>query len=98
MLIGTLLALLVTAILIGILFLFAKAFPVIYRKLDSWRGIHIRSLRIQNLEVVSADRLAEFLTGATRLFRLVATLALFYFYISVVSASFIQPGGMRRPC
>ena len=65
-----------TAILIAILRLFGFIFPKLYRKVDSWRGTLIPSLRIQRFELLPAEpncrlrhrnrQAAAFLSGSGR--------------------------------
>ena len=43
--------------------LFGFAFPKLYKKLHSWRGTLIPSLRIQKFELLPADRIANFAIG-----------------------------------
>lgn len=77
-----------TAILIGILLLFRKIFPKAYTKIDGWRGTVIRPIKIQRVELLSADQLAAALTGFTRAIRILALLALFYVYLTTVLGIF----------
>ena len=85
---GAALAVLDTAILIGVLLLFRKIFPKVYTKIDGWRGTVIHSIKIQRVELLSADQLAAALTGCARAIRILALLALFYVYFTTVLGIF----------
>ncbi len=86
------LGLLWTGLTTGILLLAFKliktVFPKLYRKLDSWRGTRVRSLRIQKLELLSAGRITETLIMLARGARIAAVLILLYSYLSLVFSFF----------
>ncbi len=77
-----------TAVLLALLKLLSVFFPKFYRKLHSWRGTLIPSLRIQRFELLPAERLANLAVAAAKLLRLVLTLAILYFYASLVLGFF----------
>ena len=56
--------------------------------LRSWHGTRIRSLRIQKLELVSAERITDLLITFARGVRLLATLVLLYIYLPLVFSFF----------
>jgi small-conductance mechanosensitive channel len=87
-LIASLYALLSTAILLLLLKLMSVAFPKFYAKLQTWHGVYIRSLRIQKLELLPADRITGLLRSIARLTRLLLTLALLYGYVTVTLGFF----------
>lgn len=60
----------------------------LYQKIDGWRGSHIRALRFQQVELLSADRIADALTTLARAVRIVLTLLLFYLYLPMVLSFF----------
>jgi small-conductance mechanosensitive channel len=78
------LVLLDTAILVGLLILFHRTFPKIYTKIDGWRGTVIRSIKIQRVELLSADQIAAALTGITKTVRIGAVAVLLYAYLTTV--------------
>jgi len=82
------LAFLDTVILVILLVLFHKAFPKLYAKIEAWRGSVIRSVRIQRVELLSADQIASALTGIAQTVRAVVVLALFYVYLTSVLGIF----------
>jgi small-conductance mechanosensitive channel len=86
--IDTALALLDTAILIVLLVLFYKTFPKIYARIDAWRGTVIRPIKIQRVELLSADQIATALTGVAKAIRVLAVLFLFYIYLTTVLGIF----------
>jgi small-conductance mechanosensitive channel len=88
LLLGGLYALGATLGLVLLLRLLSFGFPKVYGRLELWRGTVIPSLRIQKFELLPSDRITDFALGLTRLVRLVLTLLLLYFYISLVLGFF----------
>jgi small-conductance mechanosensitive channel len=84
LLIDAALALLDTAIFVIILFLFHKAFPKLYTKIDAWRGTVIRPIKIQRVELLSADQIAGGLVRFAKGIRIAAVLILLYIYLTTV--------------
>lgn len=82
------LALLDTIILVLVLFLFHKTFPKIYAKIETWRGTVIRGVRIQRVELLSAEQIAVGLTGLAKAIRVVIVLTLLYIYLTSVLGLF----------
>ncbi len=82
------LALLDTIILIALLVLFQKTFPKLYSKIDAWRGTIIRPIKVQRVELLSADQIATALTGVAKAIRLLAVLFFFYLYLTTVLGIF----------
>jgi small-conductance mechanosensitive channel len=81
-------ALISTAVLIAILILFKGVFPKIYGVVRSWEGTKVRSIKIQNFEALSAERLIGMLITCVRGFRIFLTIVLFYFYTPLVFSFF----------
>lgn len=75
-------ALLDTVILIVFLVAFYKLFPKLYEKLRSWRGTYIPPIKIQRVEVVSADQITEALIILAKGLRFAATLLLLYLWVT----------------
>lgn len=88
LLIDSLFALLDTAVLIGLLIVFQKTFPKFYAKIDAWRGTVIRPIRIQRVELLSADQIATAFIGVAKAIRVLAVLFLFYIYLTTVLGIF----------
>jgi small-conductance mechanosensitive channel len=88
LLIDVSLAVLDTAILVVLLVLFHKAFPKIYARINAWRGTIIQPIKIQRVELLSTDRIAEGLIALTKGIRFAAVLFLFYSYITTVLGIF----------
>lgn len=82
------LALLDTIVLVALLILFHKTFPKIYGKIDGWRGTAIRPIKIQRVELLSADQIAAALTGIAKTVRIGAVLILLYIYLTTVLGIF----------
>ncbi len=77
-----------TIVLILVLILFHKTFPKVYAKIESWRGTFIQSIRIQRVELLSADQIAATLTALIQAIRVAAVLALLYVYLTTVLGIF----------
>jgi small-conductance mechanosensitive channel len=71
-----------------VLRLMAFFFPKLYASIRSWQGTYVRSIRIQKLELLSAQRITRISISLLRSARLFAVLVLFYFYISLVFSFF----------
>jgi len=82
------LAILDTIILVVLLVLFHKTFPRLYAKLEAWRGAVIRPIRIQTVELLSADQITLALTGLIKAIRVAAVLVLLYVYLTTVLGIF----------
>lgn len=87
-LLGALYTLLVTGALVLAFRLLNYLFPKIYGLLERWRGTMIPSIRIQRLELLTANRLTDVLIGLVRVARFVLVIALLYFYLPLVLSFF----------
>jgi small-conductance mechanosensitive channel len=87
-LLGLLYALIATVIAVVMFKLLAYVFSQLHRKLDSWHGVYIRSIRIQRLELVPAERITGFLHTATGIVSLLLSISLVYAYVAVVTSFF----------
>ena len=85
---GFLLAVLATIALILLLKLMGMLFRKIYGTLRSWHGKYIRSIRIQKVELLPAERITSSLILLARGLRLMLSVLLLYFYLSVVFSFF----------
>lgn len=85
---GALWTLLATAALVAIFRIFNWVFPRLYRTLEGWRGTRIPSLRIQRLELLSANRLTDALIAGARVLRVVAVVFVLYVYLPLVLSFF----------
>ncbi|HEX4031343.1 MAG TPA: mechanosensitive ion channel family protein [Terracidiphilus sp.] len=88
LILGGVYALLTTIALFLLLRLVGIVFRHLYRKLDSWRGTVIPSLRIQRFELLPADRITDFAIEVARLLRFAVVLVLLYSYASLVLGFF----------
>jgi small-conductance mechanosensitive channel len=87
-LLGLLYTALATAALLFLLRLVNHVFPRLQRLVRRWQRTRLRSLRVQNLEVISADRIGRLVGGAITLVRLVLTLLVLYVYLLLVFSFF----------
>lgn len=85
-----LLALAVTGVLVLLLRLIGGSFPKMYARIESWRGTRIRSLYLQRVEILSADRITDLLVRLARYTRVAVVLVVLYFYASLVFSFFPQ--------
>jgi small-conductance mechanosensitive channel len=85
---GIFYCLLATALLILALRLLGVVFSRLYTKLDEWHGLYIRSLRVQNLELLPAEKITALLRTTARVVRAVVSIALLYAYITLVPSFF----------
>ena len=88
MLIDGAFALLDIVIFIAFLAAFHKLFPKLYQKLVVWRGTYISAIKIQRVEVLSADQIAAGLISLAKGLRVVATLFLIYVFVTTVLGIF----------
>jgi len=88
LLVGALYTILATAVLVLLLRLFARAFPVVYRFIGITLRKRIPSLRFQNLELLSPARVVQVLEAIVVATRVVLTVLLLYFYLPLVLSFF----------
>ena len=81
-------ALLITVIFIAFLIAFHKLFPKLYEKILAWRETYIPPIKIQRVELLSANQIALGITALARGLRVVATLALGYVWVTAVLGIF----------
>jgi small-conductance mechanosensitive channel len=88
------LAVLATAFLFLVLKLLQAGFLALRRKIESWRGTRIRSIRIQRLELLPAERIVWALAAFSRIFQAAVVLVLLYLYVSSVLSFFPVTRGL----
>lgn len=81
-------ALLDTVIFIAFLVAFYIFFPKLYKKIQAWRGTYIPPIKIQRVEVLSADQIASGLIAFAKGLRIFATLFLLYVWLTAVLGIF----------
>jgi small-conductance mechanosensitive channel len=90
--------LLLSALALGALVLFlAVAHRLLRRidtKLESWRGTRIPPIRVQTIEIISADRLTDMLKWLVRKSRLLVWLVGLYIFIPLILSFFPQTRGL----
>lgn len=85
---GLLMALGLTVLFILFHILLKKIFEKISVRLDSWRDLHIPTVKIQNLELISSDRITDIMIRAAGWFRILLLIIAFYFYIVLLLTFF----------
>ncbi len=88
--IGAVFTLISLLILWLILKLFTVIFPYIYIRLDSWQGTLIPSIRIKNLELLSAEKLTKICRTIIKAFRITLTFFILYIFVPIVLGFFPQ--------
>lgn len=89
-------AIAVTIVLLIVLALMSTGFPRLYRRLELLRRARFGAIRIQQFELLSAERLSNVLLIAARALRLVLTLILLYFYVPLVLSFFPWTAPLSR--
>lgn len=95
-LIGGALTLVASALLVVILLLLNRAFPLVYRFIQRGRGRWIRSLRIQRLEVLSVDRAVEVVLFAARVARVAVLVVALYVFLPIAFSFFPWTRGLSN--
>lgn len=88
LLLGAIYTAIATLVLFLIFRLLGRLFSKLYKNLEGWRGTHIRALKIQNFELLPADRITDFAVGVGKLLRFALVLIALYFYASLVLGFF----------
>lgn len=91
---GVLFTLVATAVLFLLFKILNKIFPRLYARLGELRETRIPSLKIQEFEILSADRITETLTGLAKALRVAMVLVLLYFYLPLVLSFFPWTRGL----
>ncbi|QOX78853.1 mechanosensitive ion channel family protein [Trichlorobacter lovleyi] len=87
----SLLATLVLAFLVGVT---NRLVPKLVEKLSGWKETRIRSIRFQNIEFLSADRIVAVLISLVRWLRIVWVVGLLYLYLPLVFSFFPWTQGL----
>jgi small-conductance mechanosensitive channel len=85
--VNTLYAAACTIAFLALLWLMALLFPRLYRKIEAWSA-RMPSVRIQQFEILAADRVGRLAIGLAKLVRFLLVLQLLYFYLSLVLGFF----------
>lgn len=81
---GLLFLAIATVLLVVAIYLIRVGIRLLHRRVDAWQG----SIRLQGVELMSAERLRHILHGSTGLIRFAATLALLYAYLAIIASLF----------
>ncbi|MDD2900184.1 MAG: mechanosensitive ion channel family protein [Desulfuromonadaceae bacterium] len=85
---GALYSLLATFVLIIAIIAIKRSLPKIIARFESWRGVYIRSIRFQSIDVLDEERIIAVITSFLRGMKTVLFLGLFYLYIPLVLSFF----------
>ncbi|PKM98408.1 MAG: mechanosensitive ion channel protein [Elusimicrobia bacterium HGW-Elusimicrobia-3] len=94
LMLGGVLALLSAALFTLALRLIGAAYAAALTRLDAWARTNIRSIRIQQFELVNAGRITRLMTLLLKTTRAAATLLLIYFYIPILFSFFPWTRGL----
>ncbi|WP_107667674.1 mechanosensitive ion channel family protein [Cyanothece sp. BG0011] len=70
--------------------IFSFTFPYLYSRLDSWQGTIIPSIRIKNLELLSAAQLTKIFKTIVKVIRIILTCFILYIFVPIVLGFFPQ--------
>lgn len=93
---GVLKTLLATALLVLVLMALRWIFARAHALLEPERSQWIRTIRIQRLELISAERLQQTLSFVVRVLRVVLTAGVLYFFIPLVLSFFPLTSGLAE--
>jgi len=88
LIIDTALVLLDTIIFVAFLVAFYKLFPKLYEKLRGWQGTYLPPIKIQRVELLSADQIVSAVIALVKGFRAAATVLLLYVWLTAVLGIF----------
>ncbi|MDJ0844266.1 mechanosensitive ion channel family protein [Crocosphaera sp.] len=88
--IGVICTIISLLILLLILKIFDLIFPYVNARLESWQGTLIPSIRIKNLELLSAERLTKTFKTIIKIVRLTLTFFILYIFVPIVLGFFPQ--------
>lgn len=88
LLLGAVFALLSTVIFFAVLKFLGSVFGAALPRVNTWAQANIKSIKIQHLELVTAERITDFLAGLLKAAQLFVTLLLLYFYIPILFSFF----------
>lgn len=93
---GLALTVLATVVLVALWRLTGQAFPRLARKVRSWQGTRIRSLRFQRVEFISAARMTELAVRSVRLLRWTLIVVAIAIYLQAVAGFFPWTRGFAQ--
>lgn len=94
LLFGAIYTFLATLALIASILVIKHFLPKIIETIGYWRGVYIRSIRIQSIEMLNEERIPAFIISLVRGVRAILLLGLFYLYIPLVLSFFPWTRGM----
>ncbi|MEL4895168.1 mechanosensitive ion channel family protein [Crocosphaera sp. Alani8] len=77
-------------ILLVILKIFDFVFPYVNTRLEGWQGTLIPSIRIKNLELLSAEKLTKTCKTIVKVIRVIVTFIVLYIFVPIVLGFFPQ--------
>ncbi len=91
-----LLAILATVALALILKWLLRLFNFLRERMPVWGGVHLRSVRYRNLELISAERLTVLLVRVLKVVQILLAIFLLYWYATLVFSLFPATQGIAR--
>ncbi len=90
---GLLFALLATIIFVVVLRLISSGYTAFLPRFEAWAQANLKGIKVQQLELMDAERLADILETVLRGARILLTLILLYFYIPILFSFFPWTSG-----
>lgn len=85
---GLISSLIATLVMVIISRILNQIFPIILHKLQTWQGMRIPALRIQNIELLPAARVSRLVTKIFKIIYFIILLSLIYIYLFLVLGFF----------
>ena len=82
---SSLVLIIITYAVIKSLFIFLNAFS---KKVETWKGSVIKSVKVKNLEVVSEDRILEQVKFGIKIFKFALSIVIAYFFVTLLFSFF----------
>ncbi len=91
---GALYTFLATLALIAFFFIGRRLFPKIIKKIQTWQGTRIRTIKIQSVEILHEERIVSILTEAVKWIRVLLYLLIFSLYFPFIFSFFPWTRGL----
>lgn len=85
---GILLTVLTTILLVTIFLLLTRSSPIIQKRLRAWRGTRVQALRVMGSELLSAQRVVDFICEFVKFIQLTLLIFLAYIYTNLILSYF----------
>ncbi len=86
---GIIYSLITTLIFAFLLIILDRLLALIYKKINSWHGSRISDIKIQNLVLLSGDKIAGFIIKSVKIIAFTVRFIICYIYLSLVFSFFV---------